>query len=276
MKKASYIYTTNFLRISYKIVIIRYQDFLDFIDIIIHAWYNESNERKNMRANHIGVEMEKLIKVCSVFLMVCLLTACGGSDDSDQNKAESNAPTQNEDEKNKEETTKKDEEKEETPKREEIAMSDDLFDYTVELDGVVYKLPFSFKEMEANGWYCDDPAEDLKPNSFRPTSLNHKDTATKLLSVRFHNLSSEVKNFTDCEISGISFNDMNTRKSTFSLPKGITIGSTKEEVLAAYGEPTKTEVKYIVYRKGEDNTNKIYIGFDDEDKVETIDIDKNQ
>lgn len=126
-------------------------------------------------------------------------------------------------------------------------VSGDLGDVTLDslmftLDGVVYTLPVLFSELEANGWSVYEPVSPLAycfasdillPNDFASWLLILGDEE---LVVTFTNLSSEILSVSESYITTV------LAHPTFSsaqivFPGNITLGSTYDHMIAAYGEP---------------------------------------
>jgi len=119
-------------------------------------------------------------------------------------------------------------------------LSDDLYSFMFSLNGVIYSLPFPFTEMEANGWGGDDLEETtLNPNQFSiATQLTN---GNQQISVSFLNLTENVLSFSESNIGRITLDDWAYDRGGAELifPGNIRLGSTYEEVIAAYGEPSQ-------------------------------------
>lgn len=117
-------------------------------------------------------------------------------------------------------------------------LSDDLYSFQVQLDGVVYALPEDFSVFSENGWTIEDELE-LEPNS--KTLSTVMKNGNKQVYVQFVNLGSDVVDISQCKVSQISLDDYLIGDPVeFILPQGITLGSTRDEVLSAYGDSTDT------------------------------------
>jgi len=118
-------------------------------------------------------------------------------------------------------------------------LSDDLYSFMFSLNGVIYSLPFSYTEFEENGWGGDDLDEDtLNPNQF--SLVTPLTNGNYQISVSFINLTENVLSFSESNIGRITLDAWNYNRGGAELifPGGITMGSTYEEVIAAYGEPS--------------------------------------
>jgi len=119
-------------------------------------------------------------------------------------------------------------------------LSDDLFSFMFSLDGALFTLPFSFEELAAYGWEWDDPRSvSLRPNQRGASKrMRNEDGIFWLTTV---NTSSDVVYSHESNVGTISIDrfDFDRGGTALILPGGITIGSTYDEVLAAYGEPSE-------------------------------------
>lgn len=156
---------------------------------------------------------------------------------------EQNADTEKEDE---EEGEEEQAEVEETvpetaaPQAEELALSDDWKDFTIELAGVVYQLPCSYQTFVDNGWsiaknsYSDVQEEDMVGGYSR--AYVYLTNGAVKISADLINMSGNARQAKDCNIGGITVQANDNLGLT--LAQGITCTSTKEEVEAAYGIAT--------------------------------------
>ena len=127
-----------------------------------------------------------------------------------------------------------------------IELGDDLFSKNVEVEGVVYTLPASIKEFEQNGWKVQDGAgEKVKARDTNVRVTLRKNNSVIKVSAKNNTANeTEVEN---CDITKIQVREEN--KISLKLPKGIQIGSTKEELEAAYTglETKKSDSKNFEY-----------------------------
>ena len=135
------------------------------------------------------------------------------------------------------------EESSEAPSEEPAApvageMSDDLFDFTFKLEGKVYQLPCDFTALTSEGWtisYGGTDEQQLASKSY--VYLTMAKNGAKFTAY-VYNLSGNAKAVKDCKVGFIDFHS----EAGIELAKGITPLSTKEEVIAAFGEPTKETI----------------------------------
>ena len=129
-------------------------------------------------------------------------------------------------------------------------LSDDLYSEQISIDGVVYHLPFDYSLISDK--YTFDLADYGKEDGYQ-LEANEYTLSTIYLenpdidedfdyTVGFKNTTSEAKDIKSTSIWAMDF-DMTfcdtTNYPKVVLPKGITWGSTLDEVKAAYGEPSQ-------------------------------------
>ena len=187
--------------------------------------------------------MLKKILVLLIAVTV-ILTGCGkgsnkeeqgNQNDKQQEKSEIAEDKKEQADENKDRN--KDIEKAETVE----GLSDDLYSFQFSLDGKVYTLPCEFKELQDNGWEIEDYTEDFKlaPNQYSIGTYITKDGIS--LSTGFINFSKNEVTLDQCSIGEISIDEyLEDKHADFSIAKGIKVGSTREDVKAAFGEPTES------------------------------------
>lgn len=187
--------------------------------------------------------MLKKILVLLIAVTV-ILTGCGkgsnkeeqgNQNDKQQEKSEIGEDKKEQADENKDKN--KDIEKAETVE----GLSDDLYSFQFSLDGKVYTLPCEFKELQDNGWEIEDYTEDFKlaPNQYSIGTYITKDGIS--LSTGFINFSKNEVTLDQCSIGEISIDEyLEDKHADFSIAKGIKVGSTREDVKAAFGEPTES------------------------------------
>ena len=133
-------------------------------------------------------------------------------------------------------------------------LSDDIYSFTLSLNGVVYELPAPYSMFRENGWI----AEGLDGMTLEP---NQKTFQTKLKNGRneiyaaFVNTESAVKPFEQCDVGLVSLDSYFAEKgAALVFPKGITLDSTFDEIIAAYGLATESYeseyAKTLTYSNG--------------------------
>ncbi len=143
------------------------------------------------------------------------------------------------------------------PEKEELTLSDNLFDFTVKLDGVVYKFPCDYDTLVSNGW-------TISTNGYSPTTkaaglsdcYYYMANSGKKIEVNAFNFSGNAEEIQNCEILGAEwyFDEVD-----FELPGGITADSSAEDVINAYGTPhefaERDDYDKLVYRLNNSDDN---------------------
>lgn len=129
-----------------------------------------------------------------------------------------------------------------TKKATSATISTDLYKYEVLLNGIKYSLPSTFSNFEKNGWVGEDEfAKDtLAPNKYKIETLKNGE---QTLMISIANFGMNVSPLSKCHVGEITVDTYGAKKgTTISIAKGITIGSTYDQVIAAYGKAS-TEYK---------------------------------
>ncbi|MBU3109979.1 hypothetical protein [Clostridium lacusfryxellense] len=144
-------------------------------------------------------------------------------------------------------------------------ISDDLYKYEVSIDGIKYALPASYSDFEKNGWIGKDfGTTTMDPNKYNIVNLEKGDQS---LMVSIANMGTDVLPLSKCYIGQITVDTIDDKnpKTNINIAKGITINSSQDEVIAAYGNPsdkfegdtiTKLTYKSSDYSKYEITFNK--------------------
>ncbi|MBQ8696735.1 MAG: hypothetical protein IJ519_03350, partial [Clostridia bacterium] len=123
-----------------------------------------------------------------------------------------------------------------------VVMSDNLLDFTFKLDGKVYRLPCAYTELTSDGWSISyGGSEDQQIPSRSYVYLTMAKGEAKFTAY-VYNLSGNAKTLKDCKVGFIDFHS----DAGIELAKGITPLSTREDVIAAFGTPSK-EAAYDNY-----------------------------
>lgn len=116
-------------------------------------------------------------------------------------------------------------------------LNDDIFSFAFSLNGEVFALPFEYSAIYAHGWVFEASDVELGPNQ-RTFTTNIRN-GSETIGVSIGNLTPNVIPYYEGLIGGITMHDRHANTGTqFILAGGITIGSTLEAVLEAYGEPS--------------------------------------
>lgn len=127
----------------------------------------------------------------------------------------------------------------------EAALSDNLFDFQIEILGEVYQFPMTYADFTAKGWTLkneEDGNEMLGANTYGFITFQKGDLSA---SVDIVNLMVNEAPVTDCLAAGIEidgvYSDVDMASLGIKLAKGVTMGvSTVDDIKAAYGEPSDT------------------------------------
>lgn len=137
-----------------------------------------------------------------------------------------------------------------TPTSPVVEMSDKLLDYTLELEGKVYKLPCKYQDLTAAGWTISSSGVDdgakLRGGSYEEVEMSHNG---KTIYVTFYNPSGNSNALKDCPVGGIGWDVYEGPEG--KLAKGITATATADEIVTAFGTPNdrsdKTDSVSLTY-----------------------------
>ena len=131
----------------------------------------------------------------------------------------------------------------ETPTNPSTGLSDDIYSFTVMLDGKIYTFPTVFSEFAANGWEIqtslgvDFSKESLAPKNYSSVVVVKR--GDHQVYMTFINNSVDIKKIPDCDIGGIQLDDFDAKKGAeLVFPGNVKIGSPERDVLSRYGEPS--------------------------------------
>lgn len=118
-------------------------------------------------------------------------------------------------------------------------ISENLFENQFSLSGEVFQMPFITNELEAVGFSLSSNKanETLETQMFTSSILEA--AAGEKLFVGIYNIQADTIPLGETKVSSITFKKSSLNNIPVVFAKGITIGSTMDEVKAAYGEPTK-------------------------------------
>ncbi|EKQ57343.1 MULTISPECIES: hypothetical protein [unclassified Clostridium] len=128
-------------------------------------------------------------------------------------------------------------------------MNADPLSGDITLNGIKYTLPVKAKSLEDNGWKYNDYADKGKPlkDNYYIDSILMDDgskSEESRITVTIYNTSGSEMKFEDAMIGGIKIDKANdSYKNTVVLPKGVTLASTYEDIIKAYGAPTFDSMK---------------------------------
>lgn len=132
------------------------------------------------------------------------------------------------------------EEKKEDTNIADCKLSDNLYDFQVDVNGKVIQLPIAAKELMDMGFTYENEEGKKLPSNHLVHCESFFDGDFRFL-VDIVNFDVNELPYEDCFVTGIKFEDfyLNKTDSTVTMPKGIKMmSSTREDVEAAYGNPT--------------------------------------
>lgn len=119
-------------------------------------------------------------------------------------------------------------------------LSDDLYDFQISIDGMIYQFPMWYSDFEALGWeYEGDNTEELSGGQYADMQRWRKDGCAVYTILA--NMSINTAAYSDSMVAGISLNkcDFSDCDWKIILPDGIQWGiSNADDIKAAYGEPS--------------------------------------
>lgn len=211
--------------------------------------------------------MKKILSIICLLLTTTLMVGCGNTSKSKETNNEKNA-----EEAVKVEETSKVEKNESSSQK-----SDDLYSFEITLNGKVYTLPADYSEFEKNGWNFDSINSDKKvaPNQYTLGEVMKNGKAQ--VYAKLVNTEKDELPLKQCKIGGIKLDSFDSKYgATLVLPKGISFNSTKDDVINAYGNPTRsneldTQI-YMTYEVGSYQSVKITID-KKSNKVYSMDVE---
>lgn len=121
-------------------------------------------------------------------------------------------------------------------------LSDKLTDMQFELNGIVYQLPADIEQFKDNDWnnegirLTERPMAPLETTYFEPFQQNDD-----IIYLTLANPYNQNRILEKCPVIAVRMPYYETRLNTsLVFPNGITMGSTYDEVIDAYGQPDKS------------------------------------
>lgn len=170
-------------------------------------------------------------------LLKCRVELPEKQEESDGNDDEANAK------KDRDTTEKPDEPEAQLPAQTEVVeLSDNLFDYTFELDGVVYQLPCEYSLFKDNGWVISTRGftenTEISAYSYEYLDMIKDGNEIQLYPI---NLSGNVKKLKDCKIGGIDVSRYDLADvNIFTIAKNLNLNSSVGDFTAAHGAANST------------------------------------
>ena len=179
---------------------------LDDIPHLEHHEYSVSKMGGNMQLRNT-----RRI-VCAIVLFAVLVTGCGGGNTNKEENVKESADRPN-------------------------------FDYSFELDGRKYSIPFEATRFQEEGLYNDITIQanldnDLEPDNMQILFISEdEDLGNDNLTIYIYNGTEETKKVIDCQVAGISVSVADLEYHSFSLGNGLKPGDDYETVRKVMGEP---------------------------------------
>ena len=149
------------------------------------------------------------------------------------------------------------------------------FEFT--LNQKTYKLPVAYSEFTSAGWEIDSSSDSRIKVAAESTeySIDIVNEKGDVISLTFYNDSKEEKAITDCIVIGVKVNNEYITDLDFSLPGGVKIGMSEDELNSIYKEYTdlydSTYFKSYSYY-GDNYYDMVYITLYD-GKIDSLSID---
>ena len=112
-------------------------------------------------------------------------------------------------------------------------LSEQMSDFCFELEGSVYTLPAPVSAFLENGWEFSGTSETVAGLNHKFTSMQRADDPDSSLSVEVNNDSENLVALADSYISDITLYKSSAQEIAFSLPGGITMDASVEDLIAA-------------------------------------------
>ncbi len=222
--------------------------------------------------------MKRVSALTLALVLVLLLAACGGKNENEptatingDSSTTTPSATQSETEAP---TASPDDPGDEYPYAEPIipeGLSSEPDSFQISLDGNILTLPALYSDFAALGWTCKNiEGETLKPGFIMTGNARLEKGDATLSGANFINFSDKELPLSECYVFAFSF-AYDTRgavSTSFVLPGGLHIGSTIDEIIAAYGEPSERD-------DTSSTKTKLFYTFGDDNSI-TFEIDKKQ
>ncbi|MBQ3045221.1 MAG: toll/interleukin-1 receptor domain-containing protein [Clostridia bacterium] len=144
-----------------------------------------------------------------------------------------------------------------------ISTADELLNFSFELEGVTYQLPCPYSEFSKNGWEISDADNSTEDDMVEAKYLEYLTLSKdgKTIQVCPFNTSGNAKAIKDCDV-GMVYSTI-ADGTSFRFSNGITLSSSSDEIIAAFGTPYKhytQDGKDSIEYKINDETN-VFIHF---------------
>lgn len=144
-----------------------------------------------------------------------------------------------------------------------ISTADELLNFSFELEGVTYQLPCPYSEFSKNGWEISEFENNTEDDLVEAKYLEYLSLSKdgKIIQVCPFNTSGNAKAIKDCDV-GMVYSTI-AYGTSFRFSNGITLSSSSDEIIAAFGTPYKhytQDGKDSIEYKINDETN-VFIHF---------------
>lgn len=120
--------------------------------------------------------------------------------------------------------------------------NNNLEDCIFTLEGETYQLPFAYSELKENGWSCNNEKDEDSELSENEDEVFSLEKEGKQIYVMVTNYGTEEQAAGNCDVDTINVTNADGYTAPqFSIAKGITLDSTKEEIKEAFGEPLSSK-----------------------------------
>lgn len=150
-------------------------------------------------------------------------------------------------------------------------VSDKLDDFTFSLNDTVYRLPMSYNEFTGGEWKIDadagvDETEEIAGKNAQNFWVTNGSQQIELYA---YNPTGDTRQLRDCRIGGIVYHLRDG--GTMKIAKGISLDSTPDDVITAFGNPTEnssnSQKSHFIYET--DNGGKVDIELNRQDSQES-------
>lgn len=189
--------------------------------------------------------MKKILTLLlATALLLSAFAACGNKEGASSSEAASSEitatptpqPTEKPTPKPTEEPTP---EPSQVPVSNGMVLSNDIYSFQLEMNGVVYQFPMTYAEFTSYGWVCkDDDTEGIRSNAYGGVTFE-KDGYSVYAHVTNFDINELPMN--ECYIGGLKADNYKLPEGfEIKLPGGIVLNkSTNDEITEAYGTPSR-------------------------------------
>lgn len=150
-------------------------------------------------------------------------------------------------------------------------LSDDIYEFQLQIDGEVYQFPMKYTDFVASGWVFKDDDTQMLDSGYRAISQVF-DKGKLMISADIINFDVNARALNECYVGGVMIEEWQQSKAEVDavLPKGIAIGvSTVDDIRTAYGTPGfdyTSESGRVTLEYSKDSYEKVKLVVDSESK----------